>query len=133
MTPSTFSNTQPATDTAKDLVDQSARVAHATVSQTRRAANHAIDSASGNVADAGAATTQSLQSALDRTQQFGRHTLEVVRDGSQQLRLKAQRATDVSTDYIRHEPIKSVLMAAAAGAALVALGSLFARARRSGR
>ncbi len=130
MTPTTFSDTQPAADTAKDLVDQSARAAHATVGQTRRAANHAIDSASDAMADASAATTQSLQRALDQSQQFGRHTLEAVRDGSQQLRLKAQRATEVSADYIRHEPVKSVLMAAAAGAALVALGSVFTRARR---
>lgn len=133
MTPSTVSNTQPAADTARNLVDQGARAAHATVSQTRRAANHAIDSAADDIADAGAASSQTLQRALDRTQQFGRHTLEVVRDGSQQLRLKAQRATDASADYIRHEPIKSVLLAAAAGAALVALGSLFTRARRTGR
>jgi ElaB/YqjD/DUF883 family membrane-anchored ribosome-binding protein len=130
MTPSTLSKTQPAADTARNLVDQGARAAHATVSKTMSAANHAIDSAADDIADAGAATTQTLHRALDRTQQFGHHALEVVRDGSQQLRVKAQRATDASADYIRHEPIKSVLMAAAAGAALVVLGSLFARGRR---
>lgn len=130
MTPSNFSETLPAADTAKDLVDQSARYAHATVSKTKSAANHAIESASHGIDAASEATRQSLQRAVDQTQQFGRHSLEAIRDGSQQLRVKAQRATDVSADYIRQQPIKSVLMAAAAGAALIALGSLFTRARR---
>ena len=121
-----------AADTARHLVDQSARTAHNALGDSRRAANRALDNVSHEVDDAHAAASQALHRALDRTQQFGRHTLDAVRDGSEQLRLKAQRATDASADYIRHEPIKSVLIAAATGVALAALGSLFMRSRRAG-
>ena len=52
-----------------------------------------------------------------------------VRDTSHQLRVKAGHASDDTVYYIRHEPVKAMLIAAAAGAALMALVSLFSRAR----
>lgn len=122
-----------AADTARRLVDQSARDARDSLGDSQSAANPALDRVSSEVGDAHGAASQSLQRALDRTEQFGHHTLDAVRDGSQQLRRKAEGVTDASADYIRHEPIKSVLMAAAAGVALAALGSFFTRARRAGR
>ena len=45
-------------------------------------------------------------------------------DTSHQLRLKAEHASESTVNYIRHEPIKSILIAAATGAALMALISL---------
>lgn len=129
MTPAATPNLPTAADTARHLVDQSARAAHGTVNGTRRVANRAIDS----VDDVRASASESMERAIDRTEQFGHHTMDALRDSSQQLRLKAQRATDASADYIRHEPIKSVLIAAAAGAAVMVLTSLFARSRLAGR
>ncbi|MBX3606457.1 MAG: hypothetical protein KF788_14355 [Piscinibacter sp.] len=49
---------------------------------------------------------------------------EAVRGGTQQLREKAQHASERTVDYVRAEPVKSVLVAAAAGAALMALVQL---------
>jgi ElaB/YqjD/DUF883 family membrane-anchored ribosome-binding protein len=45
------------------------------------------------------------------------------------LRDQAMRAGTNTTHYIRAEPVKSVLMAAATGAALMALVSLLNRSR----
>lgn len=40
-----------------------------------------------------------------------------------------EHASDTTVNYIREEPVKAVLMAAATGAALMALVSLVARSR----
>jgi ElaB/YqjD/DUF883 family membrane-anchored ribosome-binding protein len=53
-----------------------------------------------------------------------------VRDTSDLVSKKAHQATDKTVAYIRHEPIRSVLIAAATGAALVALLRLVSRPGR---
>ena len=55
--------------------------------------------------------------------------MDAMRDGSQQLRDRALRVTDDSVQYIKHEPVKSMLYAAVAGAALMGLVSLLTRRR----
>jgi ElaB/YqjD/DUF883 family membrane-anchored ribosome-binding protein len=42
-------------------------------------------------------------------------------------------ARDATTSYIQHEPVKSMLMAAAVGAALMGLVALFSRHSGPGR
>lgn len=51
--------------------------------------------------------------------------LDVMRDGSQRLRERASDATDRGVRYVQEEPIKAVLIAAAAGAALTVIAQLF--------
>lgn len=55
--------------------------------------------------------------------------LTAVQEGAVQLRNKAQDAGDVTVRYIQTDPIKAVLIAAATGAALMALAGLISRAR----
>jgi ElaB/YqjD/DUF883 family membrane-anchored ribosome-binding protein len=50
-----------------------------------------------------------------------------IREATHQLRDSANRATEGTSTFIRHDPIKSVLIAAATGAALMALVSLLTR------
>ena len=52
--------------------------------------------------------------------------------GADALREQARHASDSTVSYIRAEPVKAVLIAAASGAALVGLISFFARSRRQG-
>ena len=70
-----------------------------------------------------------LSRATDQASAFAQRGLDAVRDTSQQLRSKAQHASDTTVNYIKHEPYKSVLIAAATGAALMALVSLISRSR----
>ena len=53
--------------------------------------------------------------------------LGYVREASHQLRDRSQRASQGAATAIRHDPVKSVLIAAATGAALMALVSLLTR------
>jgi ElaB/YqjD/DUF883 family membrane-anchored ribosome-binding protein len=71
--------------------------------------------------------------AADQVAKSGQHladsAIEGVRHTSHQMRVKAEHAADSTGHYIQHEPVKSMLMAAATGAALMALVSLVSRSR----
>jgi ElaB/YqjD/DUF883 family membrane-anchored ribosome-binding protein len=70
-----------------------------------------------------------LNKAADRASGLARSSVDAVRDQAQRLREQAARGAANTTHYIRDEPVKSVLMAAAAGAALMAVFSLLSRPR----
>ena len=55
--------------------------------------------------------------------------VSALRDSSHHMLDRASRASETTVSYIRGEPVKSMLMAAAAGATLMALMSLMSRSR----
>ncbi|MBP6903492.1 MAG: hypothetical protein KBC73_25630 [Burkholderiaceae bacterium] len=59
--------------------------------------------------------------------------IERVREAGQAVGERAARAGDRTVDYIRDEPVKSVLIAAAAGAGLAALVAVLAGRRGAGQ
>ena len=70
-----------------------------------------------------------MDSASEQATELVQRVVEAVRESSQQLQDKAARASDVTVKYVRDEPVKSLLIAAAAGATLMALVSLMLRSR----
>jgi ElaB/YqjD/DUF883 family membrane-anchored ribosome-binding protein len=79
--------------------------------------------------------TNQTNSVLDQAAHVARQAedltqrgVDAVRAGGEQLREKAQTLSDGTVDYIKDEPIKSMLIAAATGAALMAMLSLVSRA-----
>jgi ElaB/YqjD/DUF883 family membrane-anchored ribosome-binding protein len=87
------------------LSDQAIHSADIALDRTQSAASHAVDSMG-----------RAIEHGMDR-----------VRDTSHQMRESAARASEGTANYIRHDPVKSVLIAAATGAALMALVSLLTR------
>lgn len=71
----------------------------------------------------------SADQAIQTSQRAANDALKGLANAMHDLRLKADRASDNTVSYIRHEPVKSVLIAAATGAALMALISLLAPSR----
>ena len=71
-------------------------------------------------------TVSNLQ---DQTVKLAQRGMDAVHDSAIQLRDQAQLSTDATVHYIRREPVKSVLIAAATGAALMAIVSLMNRNR----
>jgi ElaB/YqjD/DUF883 family membrane-anchored ribosome-binding protein len=67
----------------------------------------------------------SAEKALNATQRG----IDAVRESSKQWLSRAQSATDNTTGFIKEEPVKAVLIAAATGAALMGLIALLARRR----
>lgn len=106
----------------KTLGDQASTLAH----EAAQGAEQAIRS-----------TQRVAQQGLDRmahnTETLTHRGMEAVRECSHQLRQKSMHVKDAATSHIQHEPLKSVLIAAAVGAALVGLVALLSRHSGSGR
>ena len=102
---------------AKTLADQAANAANIAIKSTQRATDNAFDSLAGGV--------QSLRlqaaPAINRAGALAQQGINSVRDTAQQMREGALHATDSTISYIKEEPIKAMLIAAATGAGLMAL------------
>ncbi|HYN61750.1 MAG TPA: hypothetical protein VET87_19770 [Rubrivivax sp.] len=104
-----------------NLVDQAAHSADQTIRATQNVANKALDSLAGSVQEIRQHAAPMLNRAVDQTSAMAHRGMDAVRDGSNQLREHAHRASDGTRNYIKEEPLKSMLYAAAAGAALMVL------------
>ena len=116
---------------SNDLTDQAASSADRTLQSTRRLANEALDGLASGV--------QGLRDGVDpvirashQVSDLAHQGMEALRDGSRHLQDRARRVPGDTVDYIRDEPVKAVLIAAAAGAVLAGLLSLMSRPKRHG-
>ena len=114
---------------SNNLADQAAHSADNAIRSTQQVANNALDTLAGKVHDVRDQAAPLLNSATAQASALTQRGLDAVRDSSQQLRDKAHRASDTTVQYIKDEPVKSMLIAAATGAALMALVSLMGRGR----
>lgn len=112
------------------LADAAADKAENAIRATQRVTNDALDGLSTSVHGARDRISPALTRASEQASALAHRGIDAVRNGTHQVREKAIHATDVTSDYIRNDPIKSVLIAAATGAALMALVSLLSRSRR---
>ncbi|MBW6496171.1 MAG: hypothetical protein K0B16_16770 [Burkholderiaceae bacterium] len=87
---------------SNEVIDQAAQSADEIIKVTRRVANEALESLA-----------------------------EGVEDVRQQGAPLLNRATDSTANYIKEDPIKAILIAAAVGAALMAMVNLMGRSRDS--
>ncbi len=116
-------------DSSSNLADQAAHSAQQAIQSTQRTANAALDGLASGVQELGAKAAPMLERAQEQASAIAQRSVDAMRDSTRQLRDQAQHASEVTTDYVRHEPIKAMLMAAACGAALMALVSLLGRSR----
>lgn len=111
------------------LVDQAADSADHAIKSTQRVANATLDRMAGTVQDLRHQAAPLLNRVSAQASELAQRGVDAVRDTSQQLRDKAVRASDGTVNYIRDEPVKAMLIAAATGAALMALIGLMSRKR----
>lgn len=109
------------------VVDQAAKSADDAIKSTQRVANEALESLSGGVDDARHQAAPLLNRATEQASALAQRGVDAVRESSQQLRERAAQASDSTVNYIKDEPVKAILIAAAVGAALMALVSLMGR------
>ena len=114
------------------VVDQVALSADDAIKSTQRVANGALDGLAGGVESLRHQVTPLLNDVGERASTMAHRSMVAVRESTQQLRDRAVRASDSTVAYIKDEPVKSVLIAAAAGAALVVLLSLLGRSPPQG-
>ena len=116
-------------DKFSDTVAQSA---DQTKKSTVSAAGEALGSLTGTVQDIRQQAGPMLDRAAEQASALAQRGLDTVRETSQQLRDKALRASENTVKYVKDEPVKSVLIAVATGAALMALASMKGRSRERG-
>lgn len=127
-------NTQ--TDPLKTLGEDAASVAHAVAQTTEhamRSAQQGMDRVSDGMNVARNQSGAVLRQFAHQTEALASDGMEAVREGAHQLREKSLQVRDATTSYIQHEPVKSVLIAAAVGATLMGLVALFSRHGNTGR
>lgn len=116
------------TDTT-NIVEQAAEGAHTALRSTQSVANAAFDRLSDKVDSARDQAVPLLNRLSSQAELAARRSVDAVRDTSAQLKEKALRASDSTVNYIKDEPVKAVLIAAATGAALMGIFSLLSRSR----
>lgn len=120
---SSNSSTDPVS-TATHLADQAVQSADHAIQSTQRVATEALDRLAQAVEDLRSQAAPLLDSAAGRASTLAHEGLGAVHDQSQRLRHSARDASESAVRYVQHDPVKSMLMAAAAGGVLMALVNL---------
>lgn len=112
------------------VADQVAASADHAIQATQRAANEALNSLADSVIQLRNQATPLINRATGQANALMSSGLETVRNTSQQLTETALRARDGTVNYVKDEPVKSILIAAATGAALMALVTMISHSQR---
>lgn len=102
------------------------------VQQAADAANRLADSAEQTVNGVRERVIPAAVRLANQAEDLAHRGYDAVRDRTVQLRERALDASDRGVRYVQEEPVKAVLIAAAVGAALMAVAQFLSH-RRSGR
>lgn len=100
------------------------------IRSSQRFANHTLDQIASSVETMRAEATPVLNRIATDADKLARRSAKAVRQSSEHLRGRATRARVTMLGYVKDEPVKAVLIAAATGAALMALRNLSGRGAR---
>lgn len=123
--------TKPPGQEASNLVDKAADRASDAVRATQNVANTAFDGLAAKIESARDQAAPLVDRVVNQADAVARRGVDAVRDSSSQLRDRAMQASDATAGHIREEPLKAILIAAATGAALMALATLVRRSRNT--
>lgn len=121
-----FNNSDPSPSSLLEKAEQGADKA---LQSTEQVANDALKMLTEAIHDLRLQTLPLAARTGEQVSALAQRGVDSVRESSHQLRLKAEHASECTVAYIKHDPVKSVLIAAATGAALMALISLFSHSR----
>lgn len=105
----------------QERLDEAARQAHDGLDTTQRMARQSIDRLVDRAADWRDEAAPVVDRITQRAEGLARDGAHWVQEGTDRVRSKVVRASDRTVGYVREEPVRSVLMAAAAGALIFAL------------
>jgi ElaB/YqjD/DUF883 family membrane-anchored ribosome-binding protein len=111
--------------TTNNLDDQ----ADSALKSSQRTMHEAVDSLSDKAHDLKDQAAPVLNRVAAKAEELARRSADVARDRAEAIKERALRSSDATIGYIKDEPLKSILIAAATGAALMALVSLLGRNR----
>ncbi|MBC7394478.1 MULTISPECIES: hypothetical protein [unclassified Variovorax] len=118
-----------ASKTASQLADDARQTANDAIDSTRAYAQNAVNAAGEKVRDMKRDFEPSVEQLAARVQQAVQRGLDAASSTSARAQRNIEKAADVTGRYISDQPVRSVLVAAAAGAAITALIVLASRRR----
>jgi len=121
-----IATTKPFGQTGPDI-DQAAQTAESALKSTQRTADEALENLTDKVHDLRDQAVPAMNRVASKAEELARRSAEAMRERSDHLKERATYASDATVHYIKDEPVKAMLIAAAAGAALMALVSLLGR------
>jgi ElaB/YqjD/DUF883 family membrane-anchored ribosome-binding protein len=89
----------------------------------------AVDRAIDKIAETAATVPLAVERAAERASEVARQGTQKLQEGTHQVKAQFNQVTDSAIAYVKDEPVRAMLIAAAAGAALMALASLLGRSR----
>lgn len=110
------------------LTEQAARSAEEAIKSTQRAADEALESLARTMENIRHQTAPWLKNANNEMGSLAHRGMASVHDTTKMVQDQALKARQGAEHYITNEPLKALLIAAASGAALMALISLSSRA-----
>lgn len=114
-------------DSTSQLTDGAARSAQDAIKSTQGMVNSALNNLADSAQELRDGAAPVVNRVTGQVSALVQRGTDALHDRSEQLRNSARDASDYTVNYIRDEPVKAMLMAAATGAALMALVGLMAR------
>lgn len=114
---------------AHAAADLAADKAEQAIDQGRRVAGEVLGKAQDTVDAARSRVPEAIAGAAHKVETLAKDGYQRAREVGAEVKERCAQAGDSTVAYIRDEPVKSVLVAAAAGAAIAAIVGLMARSR----
>ncbi|RYF76961.1 MAG: hypothetical protein EOO22_00425 [Comamonadaceae bacterium] len=115
--------------TPSQLADDARQTASDAVESTRTYAQNAVNAAGEKVRELKGSVEPTVDQIAARVQQAVQRGIDAATKTSAKAQRQLEQAADVTGRYIADQPVRSVLIAAAAGAAITALIVLASRSR----
>lgn len=112
-----------------DIAQQATDKADQAIGHARKAADGALDSLQDKASHLAAVAPGTLSRVAAQIDDMARRGIDRAKAASDTAREQATMAGDRTVGYIKDEPVKSVLVAAAAGAALALCIGMLSRSR----
>jgi ElaB/YqjD/DUF883 family membrane-anchored ribosome-binding protein len=100
-----------------------------TLTPTLSTVTPAVDRAIDKIADGAASVPLAVERAAERATEAARLGTQKLHEGTQQVKAQLTHVTDSAIAYVKDEPVRALLIAAATGAALMALAGMLGRSR----
>jgi ElaB/YqjD/DUF883 family membrane-anchored ribosome-binding protein len=126
---------QTATDkvasSARNIADDVLQSAQDAVQSTRAAANNSLEKAEESVRTLRSQTDPVIDDLAARAQELASRSIDYCAETSAKARQKMHEAAEATTKYVAEQPGKSLVIAAASGAALATMLMWMSRRRQA--
>ena len=112
---------------SRSTADEAADAVKDGIRSAQKGLGQAADSVAGKVDQLRDQAAPALERASAKTQEVGEKGKDALTDSSRLIRDRALEASDAAVAYAKEEPMKALLIAAAAGALLMGLLAMMVR------